>query len=68
MAEKVTRYNFPKGVKCHDCGKTIRQKSLFYRRLVNYTLNGVPITEILCGDCFAGAPKEQKELAEETTI
>lgn len=68
MAEKVTKNNFPKGVKCHDCGKSIRRNSLFYRRLVNYTLNGVPITEILCGECFTGAPEAQKALASETTI
>ena len=60
MAEKVSKHNFPKGVNCHDCDKLIRTRSLFYRRLVDYSPRGVPITEIICGECFASAPGAQK--------
>lgn len=50
---------------CANCGYKFggqngRKRDLIYRRLLAYSANGVPLTELLCEECAGKAPAEQK--------
>ncbi len=56
--------------KCINCGykfggQNSRKRDQMFRRLLAYSANGVPITELLCAECAGAAPAEQKVSVDE---
>ncbi len=70
MPQQYRHQEWASRPKCINCGYKFggtngRKRDLIFRRLLAYSPNGVPMTELLCQECAEGAPAEQKVSVDE---